>query len=140
MNRRRTGSCATRSFSSASPSGRFCRCSSWRASDIFRRMIVDEALLDHARDHAVRFLREIEQRHVGVTVTHDELVAKLRVPLSDDGEEAAAVVDALARDAGAGVMGNAGPRYFGFVIGGSLPVSVAADWLTTAWDQNAGIY
>jgi glutamate/tyrosine decarboxylase-like PLP-dependent enzyme len=103
-------------------------------------MIVDEPLLDRAREHAVRFLRDIPDRRVGVTATRDELLAALRVPLSDDGEEPAAVIDALARDAGSGIIGSAGPRYFGFVIGGSLPVSVAADWLTTAWDQNAGIY
>jgi glutamate/tyrosine decarboxylase-like PLP-dependent enzyme len=37
-------------------------------------------------------------------------------------------------------MAMSGPRFFGFVIGGSLPVAVAADWLTSSWDQNAGLY
>jgi glutamate/tyrosine decarboxylase-like PLP-dependent enzyme len=48
------------------------------------------------------------------------------------------VIADLARDADPGLIAWAGPRYFGFVIGGSLPVAVAADWLTAAWDQNAG--
>src|SRR5205085_11570432 len=39
-----------------------------------------------------------------------------------------------------GLVAMSGPRYFGFVIGGSTPASVAADWLTTAWDQNSGLY
>src|SRR5258706_5731905 len=102
--------------------------------------LVDEGLLDRARNHAVRFLTDIPERRVGVTATRDELLAGLRVPLSDAGEDSSLVLDALAQHAERGVMGSAGPRYFGFVIGGSLPVALAADWLTSTWDQNAGIY
>src|SRR5207244_7943981 len=51
-----------------------------------------------------------------------------------------AVVEHLAAAADAGLVGTASGRYFGFVIGGSLPASLAADWLTSAWDQNAGLY
>ncbi len=102
--------------------------------------LLDESILDRARDHAVRFLRTLPDRPVRPTARRDELLAALRVPLSDEGEEAGAVIDALARGAEPGLMGTAGARFFGFVIGGAIPVTVAADWLTTAWDQNAGIY
>ncbi len=53
---------------------------------------------------------------------------------------AAQVVDELVADAAAGVMGSQSGRFFSWVIGGSLPSAMAADWLTTAWDQNAGIF
>jgi glutamate/tyrosine decarboxylase-like PLP-dependent enzyme len=101
---------------------------------------VSNSLLDLARDRASDFLRELPTRHVGAQATRDELVAALHVPLADDGEDPAAVIDALSRGADRGLIACAGPRYFGFVIGGSLPVALAADWLTSAWDQNAGIY
>lgn len=101
---------------------------------------MNNSLLDLARDRASDFLRELPDRHVGAQVSRDELVAALHVPLSDDGEDPAAVIDALSRGADRGLIACAGPRYFGFVIGGSLPVALAADWLTSAWDQNAGTY
>src|SRR5262249_18059503 len=61
-------------------------------------------------------------------------------PLPEHGQEAAHVIAGLARTAEMGLVAQTGPRYFGFVIGGSLPVTTAADWLTSAWDQNAGLY
>src|SRR5438045_2894787 len=100
----------------------------------------DEALLDRARDHAARFLKSVPDRRVAPSATREQLLSALRVPLSDDGEDAGAVIDALVSGVDPGVMGTPSPRFFGFVIGGSLPVTIAADWMTTAWDQNAGIY
>jgi glutamate/tyrosine decarboxylase-like PLP-dependent enzyme len=105
-----------------------------------RNDLFDEPLLDRAREHALHFLRTIDERPVGARASREELLHALRVPLSDDGEDPRAVLDALAGQADRGVIASPGPRYFGFVIGGSIPVSLAADWLTSTWDQNPGIY
>ncbi|HZQ92009.1 MAG TPA: aminotransferase class V-fold PLP-dependent enzyme [Terriglobales bacterium] len=73
-------------------------------------------------------------------VTVEELRAALGGPLNEDGLDAVEVVRHLAEAADRGIVASAGPRYFGFVIGGSLPVTTAADWLTSIWDQNSGLY
>jgi glutamate/tyrosine decarboxylase-like PLP-dependent enzyme len=102
--------------------------------------IVDEALLRHVQEHAASFLRSLPERHVGARATREELLRALRVPFSQSGEPALTVIDALAAQAERGALASAGPRYFGFVIGGSLPVALGADWLVSTWDQNPGIY
>src|SRR3954471_14963931 len=104
------------------------------------KRILNESLLRHATDAAIDFLRKMDERHVGARASREELLRALDVPLSQDGEDSAGVFDSLAAVGERGTIGSTGPRYFGFVIGGSLPVSVAADWLTTTWDQNSGIY
>ena len=102
--------------------------------------IVDVSLLDVARRHAVEFLSTLDDRHVGARATRDELMSALSAPLSERGDDPKAVLDALASQAERGTVATAGPRFFGFVIGGSLPVTVAAEWMNAAWDQNAGIF
>jgi glutamate/tyrosine decarboxylase-like PLP-dependent enzyme len=97
-------------------------------------------LLHQTADLAADYLEGIDRRPVGGTATHDELLAALGGPMPDRGEPPGEVVADLARAADPGIVASAGPRYFGFVIGGSLPSTVAADWLTTAWDQNGFAY
>ena len=102
--------------------------------------IVDPALLERAKNHAVDYLRGLTTRRAAASGTREEILAALNVPLQDRGERPADVIDAIAATGATATMASAGPRYFGFVIGGSYPVSVAADWLVTTWDQNPGIY
>lgn len=98
-----------------------------------------EVLSDAAR-LAHEFIDTLPSRPVGAQAGLDELRSRLARPLSDTGEDPRVVLEELARDVEPGLVASAGPRYFGFVIGGALPVAVAADWLTSAWDQNAGGY
>lgn len=97
-------------------------------------------LLDQAHAHAARYLQRLPDRPVGVQVTREELLAALQVPLGAQGDDPGAVIDLLAAQAERGAVACNSPRYFGFVIGGAYPVSLAADWLVSTWDQNAGIY
>jgi glutamate/tyrosine decarboxylase-like PLP-dependent enzyme len=97
-------------------------------------------LLRQTAELAADFLEGVSDRPVRATASHDELVAAFGGPLESRGEAPGEVVSELARIADPGLIGSAGPRYFGFVIGGSLPAALAADWLTSAWDNNAGLY
>jgi glutamate/tyrosine decarboxylase-like PLP-dependent enzyme len=97
-------------------------------------------LLALAAVRAQSYLDHVAARPVGATMTSEQLIAALGGPLPDAGEAPTDVIDRLASAGERGTVASAGPRYFGFVVGGSLPAAVAADWLVSAWDQNAGIY
>jgi glutamate/tyrosine decarboxylase-like PLP-dependent enzyme len=97
-------------------------------------------VLDDAARLAHEYVDSLASRPVGAQAGLDELRERLTRPLTDAGEDPRAVIADLAGDADRGLIASSGPRYFGFVIGGSLPVAVAADWLTSAWDQNSGGY
>jgi glutamate/tyrosine decarboxylase-like PLP-dependent enzyme len=97
-------------------------------------------VLDDAARLAHGFIESLPARPVGSQAGIEELRSRLARPLCEEGEDARVVIEELARDAEPGLIASPGPRYFGFVIGGALPVAVAADWLTSAWDQNAGGY
>ncbi len=97
-------------------------------------------LLLSAAMRAVAFLDGVGARHVGAQATRADLAAALGGPLPVAGADAAHVIATLARAIDPGLVATAGPRYFGFVTGGAVPVTVAAEWLGTAWDQNGALY
>jgi glutamate/tyrosine decarboxylase-like PLP-dependent enzyme len=95
-------------------------------------------VLDAAARLSNEFIDGLSSRPVGSAAGIEQLRSRIARPLSEEGEDPRSVIEELARDVDPGLVASAGPRYFGFVIGGALPVAVAADWLTSAWDQNAG--
>src|SRR5215211_2943403 len=90
--------------------------------------------------HAEAFLAGLDERPVGAAADAAAIRAVLGGPLPEHGEDPEAVIDALATGADPGIVATAGPRYFGFVMGGSLPAALAADWLVAAWDQAPGFH
>jgi len=99
-----------------------------------------DELLRRTADIAADFLDRLPTRPVSRPVDVEKLRAALGGPLPDGPQAPIDVTEHLARGAESGLVGSAGPRYFGFVVGGSLPAALAADWLTSAWDQNTGLY
>jgi glutamate/tyrosine decarboxylase-like PLP-dependent enzyme len=94
-------------------------------------------LLHRTAEIAADFLDSLDERPVQPEATVDELRAALGGPLPEQPSDALAVIEQLARDAEPGLMAMPSGRFFGFVIGGSIPAAIAADWLTSAWDQNS---
>src|SRR3954464_9171798 len=96
------------------------------------------AVLDDAARLAHEFVDSLPSRPAGGRAGLEELRSRIARPLGEQGADPQAVIEELARDVEPGLIASAGPRYFGFVIGGSLPAALGADWLTSAWDQNTG--
>ena len=99
-----------------------------------------QKLLETAADYAISYLDGLGARSVAPT---REAVAGLEVfrePLPDQPTDPETVLRLLNEYGSPATMAMAGPRFFGFVVGGSLPPALAANWLAGAWDQNSALY
>ena len=99
-----------------------------------------DELLSSVAAYGSQFLESLATRPIREDASPDELRDALGGPLPDGPTEPQRVVDDLIAAAEPGVIAMPSGRYFGFVIGGAVPAAVAADWLTSLWDQNAGLY
>lgn len=99
----------------------------------------DEArAMESAAAAAIAFRQTLTDRPARPTVSLDDAVARFRTPLAEDGIAGAEVIDQILGDSAGAVHHMVAPTFFGYVIGGSHPVGVAADMLVSAWGQNAG--
>lgn len=94
-------------------------------------------LLGDVRERAARFLESLPERRVIAARRADDLAQALGDALPRRGQPASEVLEQLDKIGSQGTVASAGPRYFGFVTGGAVPASLAANWLAAAWDQNA---
>ncbi len=105
----------------------------WQGSDGW-------ASLDRAHRYAVEWLSSLEDRTVPAQADVDSMVDAFGVDLPEGPCAAEEVLDLLGRTAPPGLVAMPSGRFFGFVIGGTHPAALAADWLVSAWDQNSGLY
>ena len=96
-------------------------------------------LLRDAADRAVRYLEALDERRVSPSPSALEGLSRFSRPLQDQPLPAGEVLEELDTIGSPAAVGSAGGRFFGFVIGGSLPAALAANILAAAWDQNAGL-
>jgi glutamate/tyrosine decarboxylase-like PLP-dependent enzyme len=95
-------------------------------------------LLGNALGYAVRYQSSLSARAVAPAASTSSLLARLPAELGESGATPEAVLDELVQLAEPGITAMSGPRFFGWVTGGTLPAALAADWMTSVWDQNAG--
>jgi glutamate/tyrosine decarboxylase-like PLP-dependent enzyme len=96
-------------------------------------------LLSAAAEHAADYIESLPERPVGARLDPSEAREAIDGELPAHPLEAREVLDELVAAADPGITAMGSPRYFGFVIGGALPAAIAADWMASAWDQNAGL-
>jgi len=97
-------------------------------------------LLEDAAHRAIEYLEGLDGRSVAPSADATDRLSLLEEPLAEDGLSPELVLDLLDGVGSPATLASAGPRFFGFVIGGSLPVTLAANWLAGAWDQNSALY
>lgn len=98
-----------------------------------------EQPLEIAHRAALEWLRSLDGRPVPFAATADDILSELSSTMPEGPLDPSAVVDELVRVVEPGLMAIPSGRFFGWVMGGSLPAALASDWLVSAWDQNTGL-
>ena len=97
-------------------------------------------LLESTAARAIRYIEGLYSRQVAPSEDAIGEISRFDESLPDDTTEAELILQMLDEVGSPASMAMAGPRFYGFVVGGSLPVALAANWLATAWDQNSALY
>ncbi len=97
-------------------------------------------LLLNTAERAIKYREEIINRSVAPSEDALERLKEFDIPLQNESINPEKIIEMLDEIGSPATIGISGNRFFGFVIGGSLPATVAASWLSTAWDQNAGLF
>ena len=97
-------------------------------------------VLKLALQQALEYLNNVDDKPVGPTATLAELRTRIAREWNAEGIDASQVIADLVRDIEGGLNNSVNARFYAWVIGGSLPSALAADWLTSTWDQNSGMY
>lgn len=108
--------------------------------DVEDHLALDEdgrRAMDAAARHAIAFRAGLDDGPARPNLRPAQIISRFDGPLPEIGDSALQVIDALARDALDGIHPHPSPRFFGYVCGGSMPVGTAADFLVSAWGQNA---
>ncbi len=100
----------------------------------------DTAVLKYAAEQSIRLYEEFDRAPVAARASYEELLHRFREPLPHNETDPGQVFDELLAKSRDGMVIAGGPRFFGWVIGGSVPAAIAADWLVSTWDQNGAIY
>lgn len=103
-------------------------------------MSQDADALARAFSHASDHIQRLDETPVAATASHADLLRVLGRPLPVSGLPAAQVLDDLVRETRDGLNASQSGRFFSWAIGGGVPAAIGADWLTSVWDQNAGIF
>jgi glutamate/tyrosine decarboxylase-like PLP-dependent enzyme len=102
--------------------------------------VAEEDVLARAAGIARAYVTSRRDRAVWPRISLDDLRASLGGPFPSEPIDPTHLVEVLARAAEPGLVTTTGPRYFGFVTGGALPATIAAEWLAAAWDQPASLF
>ncbi len=99
-----------------------------------------KSLLTTTAHRSASYLESLPARCISPSSTREQLLDSLGGPLPEQATDAGVVIDDLCQKVTPGLLHTSSPRFFGWVIGGTLPAAIAADALTTTWDQNAGAH